>query len=182
MGTTKKQTRWPLKLITLNISCRRKRYTIEQLLQIFVHAGMTTKKRGTSRQKTQKSIFSWSIQFCTPIANNSENVQYDKTSLKNLTHWTKNLIWSNDAIFIDQQNDGKEKWIQFPSFTSERHSNPRSKTSMHLQKVEFFLVFLKQNFFPTLTDPPTTMSNNMFPYYLPQDIQCCKRSRTSKDN
>ena len=108
---------------------------------------MTTKKRGTSRQKTQKSIFSWSIQFWIPIANSSENVQYEKTSLKDLTHWTKNLISINDANFIDQQSEEKEKSIQLPSFTSEQHLSTRSKTSMHLQKVNFFLVFVEQIFF-----------------------------------
>ena len=140
------------------------------------------KNEAQSDGKTQKSTLSWSIQFWIPIANVSENVQHEKNSLKNLTHWTKNLISINDANYMDQQSEEKEKSIQLPSFTSEQHLSTRSKTSMHLQKVKFFLVFVEQIFFPTLTDPPTIRFNNMFPYYLPQNIQCCKRSKKSKDN
>ena len=130
---------------------------------------MTTNKQGTIRQKTQKSIFSWSIQFWIPISKNSENVQYEKTSLRDLTHRTKNLISINDANFIDQQSEEKGKSIQLHSFTSEQHLSTRSKTSMHLQKIKFLLVFVEQKVFPTPTDPPT-MFNNMFPYYMPQNI------------
>ena len=131
---------------------------------------MTTNKQGTIRQKTQKSIFPWSIQFWIPIAKHSENVQYEKTSLRDLTHRTKNLISINDANFIDQQSEEKEKSIQLHSFTFEQHLSTRSKTSMHLQKIKLFLVFVEQKVFPTPTDPPTTMFNNMFPYYMPQNI------------
>ena len=97
-------------------------------------------------------------------------MQYEKTSLRDLTQRTKNLISINDANFFDQQSEEKEKSIQLPSFTSEQHLSTRSMTSMHLQKVNFFLVFVEQIFFPTLTDPPTTMFINTFPYYLPQNI------------
>ena len=128
------------------------------------------KKRGTVRQITQKPIVSWSIQFWIPIANNSENVQYEKTSLKDLTHRTKNLISTNDANFIDQQSEEKEKSIQLHSFTSEQHLSTMSKTSMQLQKVKFFIVFVNQYTFPTPTDPPRARCNKNFSYYLTQKI------------
>ena len=139
------------------------------------------KNEAQSDRKIQKSTLSWSIQFWIRIANVSENVQHEKISLKNLTHWTKSLISINDANYMDQQCEEKEKCIEFPSFTSEQHLSTKSKASMQLQKVKFFLVFVNQNTFLTPTDPPTIRFNNMFPYYLPQNIQCCKRSIKSKD-
>ena len=82
---------------------------------------------------------------------------------------------------MDQQCEEKEKRIKLPSFTSEQHLSTMSKASTQLRKVGFFLVFVNQNTIPTPTDPPTIRFNNMFPYYLPQNIQCCKRSIKSKD-
>ena len=139
------------------------------------------KNEAQSDRKTQKSNLSWSIQFWIPIANVSENVQHEKNSLKNLTLWTKNLISNNDANYMDQQCEEKEKRIELPSFTSEQHLSTMSKASMELQKVRVFLVFVNQNTFPTPTDPPTIRFNKRFPYYLPQNIQCCKGSIKSKD-
>ena len=51
-GTFKEQTGKPLKIFIEITSCRVKRNTIEQVLEILVHAEMTTTKRGIFQQKT----------------------------------------------------------------------------------------------------------------------------------
>ena len=77
----KEQTRGLLKLNIEKNSCRQKRITIEQFLQISVHTDMKSTKEAIFQRKTPKSIHSWSNQFWNPIANVSVKVQYEKTSI-----------------------------------------------------------------------------------------------------
>ena len=77
----KEQTRIPLKLNIEKIWCRQKRITIEHILQISVHTDMKSTKESIFKQKTPKSIHSWSNHFWNPIANVSVKVQFEKTSI-----------------------------------------------------------------------------------------------------
>ena len=89
-GTYKKQTRIPLELIIKK--CPQNRNKFEQFLQISIQTDPKSTKRRTFKQKTPKSIHSWSNWFWTQIADVSNKVQYGKKSTQNMTHrWKKSF-------------------------------------------------------------------------------------------
>ena len=107
-------------------------------MPLSVHTDIKTTKEAIFEQKTPKSIHSCSNHFWNPVANVSVKAQYEKTSIQNLKHSTKNFILITEAFLPTKTVKWRGSCNQFPSSMSEPNLSTRSKICMHLKKFKFF--------------------------------------------